>query len=131
MNLKVWREAMAQGSQFTLPSGLVVTLRRVSIFDLAAQGEIPDNLTSQVNEMIRKGTRDVTLSDFAKFEGLIDIGVKAAMLDPAVGDEPAGDTLGIHELPMLDRIAVFNWANETAQALRPFRLKPAGAVDTA
>ena len=41
MDLSAWRERRLGGEEFTLPSGLVMRLRRVSLLDLAAGGQIP------------------------------------------------------------------------------------------
>ena len=131
MDLKKWRQEQAEGKWFTLPSGLPVRCRRVSLFDLVAQGEIPDDLSAEVNAQLSRKATQLTLQDFSRFGALVDLAAQAALTEPAVTGDPETGFVSIEELPMVDRIAIFNWANDTAQALKPFRSEPASSLDSA
>ena len=121
MDLKLWREQREQGEPFELSSGLVVRLKRVSVFDLAEQGEIPAPLVGLVEGFISSQRTELSLEEFGKLAPVINLVVSAAMVDPPVAEEPDDDHLGITELPMTDRLAMFNWANSVTTRLRPFR----------
>lgn len=131
MDLRQWRALRGSGEPFTLPSGLVIRLKRVGILDLAEQGEIPAPLAGQVQEIFDEKDHALQLSDFGKFAGVINLVVKAAAVDPRVADEPDENHVGVHELPMTDRMAIFNWCNEVADALVPFRQEPEQPVGAA
>ena len=128
MKLAQWRQERRQGEPFTLPSGLVMHLKRVGILDLVEQGEIPAPLAGLVQEIVDQKEHDLQLEDFGRFSGLINLLTKAAAVDPPVADEADETHLGVGELPMADRMAIFNWCNEVTEALRPFRAESAQPV---
>ena len=66
----------------TLKSGLTVTLCRVPLLDLAAQGEIPETLQAKADEMLNAKTTSVSISDFPKYRELIEVVVKACLVTP-------------------------------------------------
>lgn len=121
MNLQEWREKQRQGEAFELPSGLVVRLRRVGLLDLLSQGSVPAPLVGMVQMLIEKANHQLGAEQFPQFAQSIDLVVKAAMVDPPVADAPGEGVLGIGELSIADRLAVFAWANAPAEELRPFR----------
>ncbi len=121
MDMRAWRARQLTGEAFTLPSGLVVRLKRVGIMDLAEQGQIPAPLAGIVQHFMDEKDHNVELADFARFSGVINLVVKAALIDPPGADEADDTHLGVDELPMTDRMAIFNWCNEAAESLRPFR----------
>ena len=129
MDLRAWRERMAQGEQFCLPSGLVVRLRRVSLMDLMEQGSIPAPLAATVEQILDRKEVKLSVSEFPRFAGVINEVVKASIVDPPMSDEPGEDVLWIRELPMGDRLAVFNWSAEAGDKLRPFRAEAGEPVD--
>jgi hypothetical protein len=133
MNLTEWRKSR-EGEIFVLQYGesrLELKLRPVSVFDLASKGEIPAPLASVVDEWI--GTKSITLtaSTFKKYEGVVDMVVKAAAVEPRIDDEPADDAIGLGELDAMEKIAIFNWALTPAAAVLPFPAKPSGDADAA
>jgi hypothetical protein len=122
MNLNEWRKKQNHGEIVTLPSGLEVTLRKASIMDLAERGQIPAPLAGTVNEMMRGGgKRTYTLSDFAEFSGIINVVAGACIVDPPVAEVGDDSHLALTELPIEDRLQIFNWANGEANHLIPFR----------
>ena len=124
--LAQWRASRT--AELTLPSGLVVTARRVGILDLVTSGQIPKPLLGMVDEVMAAGTIKITTAELERLMGLINLAVRAAVVDPPLADEPDDDHLGIHEIGAEDKLAVFNWMSGPAQAVVPFRAQPGGAV---
>ena len=124
MNLAEWRARQQQGEAFTLPSGLDVRLKKVALLDLAQAGQIPTTLRAPVAEMLkRKPDQTVDLADVEKFGQVLDVVCKACIVEPA--------ELKPEELPSYDKQAIFNWANQVAGRLEPFRRQPDGNVESA
>ncbi len=128
MDLKAWREKR-KGERKTLPSGLDVTLRRVDLLDLAVQGGIPAPLMKAADKMLI-GT-NVAVQDFEAAEPVINLVVKACVVEPAIGDEDGGDQIGVRELPVQDRLAIYNWANSGVAQLKDFRSEARAVTDSA
>jgi hypothetical protein len=123
MNLAEWRARQQEGEAFTLPSGLEVRLKKVALIDLAQAGQIPTTLRAPVAEMLkRRPDQPVDLSDVEKFGQVLDIVVKACIVAPA--------ELDVAELSSFDKQTVFNWANQAAGKLEPFRRQQSGDVES-
>ena len=123
MNLSEWRQKQA-GEEFTLPSGLDVKLRKVSMMDLAQRGSIPETIRPAVDEFITRGKDGkIGLSDIQQFGEVIDLVTRSCLVEPT--------DLDIDELTWSDKQAIFAWANEQAAGLARFRGQPNGAVETA
>lgn len=82
--LKAWRES--RRAELNLPSGLAVTVQRVSLIDVAARGEVPATLTTMADELTAKGTLSVSIAEFPKYASLINIIVGACLVDPPARD---------------------------------------------
>lgn len=113
MELSEWREARRAGEAFTLPSGLVVQLRRAQLLDLAVQGRIPSPLASLANKLLAAETMALTVEAFQEYAPVIQMIVRACLTGP--------DGLEVDELPAADLLAIYNWANEVTVMVRPFR----------
>lgn len=113
MNLAEWRAKQQGGEEGVLPSGLDVILKKVSIVDLVAGGQIPQTLSVKLNGIMKGGEVSVDLTQMAEYAEMIDIVAKACIVQP-VGLEMA-------ELPFEDKLAIFNWANEGVSQLQSFR----------
>lgn len=124
--LAAWRAART--SQETLPSGLLVTLRKVHLLDLAAQGQIPAPLVGQVEQLMQAsaGPQALGVADFPRHAAVIDLVVRAALVDPPVADEPDEAHISLAELPFGDRIHIFNWAQGEAAQVATFPEPGAG-----
>ena len=123
MNLAEWRARQQQGEAFTLPSGLEVQLKKVALLDLAQAGQIPATLRAPVAEILkRKADQPVDLNDVEKFGQVLDVVCKACIVAPA--------ELDVAELGSFDKQAIFNWANQAAGKLEPFRHQPNGSVES-
>jgi hypothetical protein len=123
MNLAEWRARQKEGEAFTLPSGLDVRLKKVALIDLAQAGQIPTTLRAPVAEILkRRPDQPVDLADVEKFGQVLDVVCKACIVAPA--------ELDVAELGSVDKQAVFNWANQPAGKLEPFRRQQSGDVES-
>lgn len=114
MNLTEWRAQRQQDEDALLPSGLEVRLRRVSVFDLAEQGKIPQTLQPQIDLFVKSSKTISALEMVQKMGELITLCCQAAITAPV--------ELVAAELPFADRLAIFNWMNEDASKLASFRI---------
>ena len=123
MKLEQWRARQQAGEAFTLPSGLEVRLKRVALLDLVQGGQIPQTLHAPVAEMMkRKPDATVEIADLEKFGKVLDLIAAACIVEPE-GLDPA-------ELPAADKQEIFNWANQAAGKLEPFRPQQNGVVES-
>ncbi|HLB47277.1 MAG TPA: hypothetical protein VJL59_09765 [Anaerolineales bacterium] len=122
MNLAEWRAKQRAGELLTLPSGLEVTARKVGLYELAATGEIPQTLWVTRDRMAREGWKP---QDLAEFMPMFDLVVEKCMLKPAIAETEDDDHISLKEMPVLDRMFIFSWANGEASALVPFPGQPA------
>lgn len=133
-SIKEWRSQSAP-TKVELPSGNVALLRKVSILDLATSGSIPSTLIVKASA-IAKGKRDWSKildnpDDMREMMGMLKPIVIAAFVDPKVGEEPSDDQLGVDEIDPEDKLAVFQWCNQGANALRSFRGESKEGVEPA
>lgn len=112
MNLEEWRKQRQAGEDAELPSGLVVRLRKVSLMDLAEQGQIPQALVPKINELMR-GKGGNSVDEVKETAGLVNVVCRACIVAP--------EGLVVDELPYEDRLAIFTWASAVATKLKPFR----------
>jgi len=131
MDLQAWRQRQHEGEEVELPSGLVVQVVRVGMIDLALRGDVPAPLVAAVNEVMAKGISNLTVENAAEYEGPINLVVKAAVQNPPVKDKADEHSLGVHELPIVDRLAIFRYCNRYGEQLRPFRRESTPAVEPA
>jgi hypothetical protein len=122
--IQEWREKN-QPQEVELPSGNTALLRKVNLLELAIAGSIPTTLIVRAQD-IKAGKEDWgnVMSDpdrLAEISSLIAPVVLAAFVEPAVAKEPDAEHLGIEEISMQDRMAVFQWCNADAEAVQPFR----------
>jgi len=132
--LQAWRAQMAEMTEVTLPSGLMVACKRVELLDLVANGQIPAPLLGAVEKLTTASDGETTKVDMAEwptYAELINVVVKATVVEPPIADESDEEHLGIQELPISDRMYVFNWANTGASALSSFRAESTGDMAAA
>lgn len=119
MKLTEWRN---RKFPFTLPSGLEVELRKVSLLDLAAKGTIPQNLMAPVEEAVaRKPGDKFTLAELKKFAEVATYVASSCLAGP--------EGLTVEELAWEDIQAIYVWANEVSGKLEPFRKEQEGTVE--
>ncbi|MBN2392174.1 MAG: hypothetical protein JXR84_15710 [Anaerolineae bacterium] len=131
MDLQAWRQKQQEGEEVELPSGLVVQMVRVGMIDLALRGDVPAPLVAAVNEVMAKGISNLTVENAAEYEGPINLVTKAAVVNPPVKDKADEHSLGVNELPMVDRLAIFRYCNRYGEQLRPFRRESTSPVEPA
>lgn len=129
MNLQEWRAKRQAQDTMTLPSGLDVTVRTVSIQDLVVQGKVPDTLFGTIDDLTGRAKAGelqdgLKTSELATMGQLILVICKAALVEPA--------ELDASELPFDDQLAVFEWVNRGASQLMTFpQTGPSNRVDNA
>jgi len=124
MNIDEWRAQRAQGEEGELPSGLTVTLQKVHILDLVAQGHIPQQLQPTLEaQMQGKATPAMDMEQLKAYREMVGIVALACI------KEPQG--LTVDELPMQDKMAIYQWAMEGGDKLATFRRKEAQPVEPA
>lgn len=117
-----------------LPSGPWVKLKRASLVDLVERGDIPDTLSAQVSELMKTtdaANADMSLDDLKQYAEAVNLVCMACFVEPPLAPEGTETALGVKEIPFVDRVMVFQWANEATETLRPFRPQPANAVPAA
>jgi hypothetical protein len=128
--LAQWRAGRTE--EVTLPSGLVVTAKRISLEDVIMSGDIPKPLMGMLSALQTEATANaLTVDRLVEFMPVVDRTVRLAILEPPIADVADDDHLSIEELPAKDRLALFSWLVQPAAALAPFRSEPVGAVDAA
>jgi hypothetical protein len=128
MDLKEWRAA--RRAELDLPSGLHVTVQRIELLDLIAQGSIPTPALAMVSDSIKQGTRvEVDLQSFAQYADLINAVVRAALISPPLSDVVDAEHMTLDEIPLNDRIAIFNWTMQGAKQIAPFSGEPGAGAD--
>lgn len=122
MDLQTWR-AQGQTKEFVLPSGLEVTLKKISLVDLATRGSIPQTLKAPIEQTLNRKTADrPTVDELAKFAEVARYVAKCCIVSPP--------ELEAEELPWEDVQAIYAWANEVGAALVPFRKEQNGNVES-
>lgn len=125
VTLAEWRAKRLH--ELDLPSGLQVKLRDVDMTDLVLTGAIPNTLidllgsedTQKLSEAeVGKKMLGENKSDFATLMSVI---VKAALVEPAIGDVPDETHIMLDELSFADKMEIFNFINRDANSVRPFR----------
>lgn len=129
IDLAAFRKQRAQVEVRVLPeSRLSVSLRTVRLMDLVLLGEIPETLDG----LVRKAqTAGIGINELKDLMPLVNVVVRACLVDPAIGNDPDETHVTLDELPVVDRLDIFSWANGGALTLQPFPGEPAGGVEPA
>lgn len=115
--VKEWKRT----EEMTLPSGNTARLRRVGLIDLIAQGGIPDTLSALATQVATTAQMRLEPAEVRQYEAVVNLVVKAALVEPAAADTAGPDCLAVREIDWLDRLEIFRWANGATTVLRPFR----------
>jgi hypothetical protein len=142
--LAQWRATRRE--ELTLPSGLIVTLQRVSMTDLLALGQLPKPLFAEIKAQAAQKAKPGELAaagldepvkaqldlnvfeKFPEFTELLEVITRACVVDPPLADLADPDHLAIGEILFDDRMAIFNWANAGAKAIAPFSVAAGGSA---
>jgi hypothetical protein len=145
--LAAWRAGRTE--EVTLPSGLTVTARRITLEDVIMSGNVPKPLLGMIDRLRSDGSIDMTnMERIVEFMPLIDHTVRMAIVEPLIIADDVWlreidpndafklkplpeDALLLSELPAADRLALFSWLVQPAAKIAPFRAESGGAVAAA
>lgn len=109
----------------TLPSGLVVTLRDVTMTDLMLTGKLPPAFVDMAEQTAKDGAGSVDLKNLMKnaadFTLMLNALVTIALVEPKIGDVADDEHITLAELPNDDKMHIFNWANREVAQITSFR----------
>jgi len=132
-NLAKWRSQKLH--EITLPSGLDVVLRDVTMTDLLFTGKLPESMLDMAQAAAENGRTDIDLKALAKngkdLKFLINELVLLCIVEPQIAETPDESHIGLDELGGEDKMFIFNWANREVEQVRSFREgenKPLAAV---
>lgn len=116
-----YRKKVSAVEEIELPvMGSAVVKIHVSVLDLAAAGQIPTTLLAEMAEM-SKGGKGGGTEMLPRILPALDALALAAFVDPPVTRDGGDDSLGLAEVSVNDKIALFARLNGAAETLRPFR----------
>jgi hypothetical protein len=131
--LAKWRASRRH--ELSLPSGLNVTVKDATIMDLVIAGNVPQSLNDLMMKQAEDGgggSMDLsTLDGTRDFGQLVNALLMVCVVEPPVAYIADDDHLGIDEIPGEDKMAIFNWANREAAAVREAGFQPADAGNPA
>lgn len=132
-NLAEWRAGRLH--DHTLPSGLEVKLRDVTMTDLMMTGRLPAPIFDLVKEAAERGDADVDLKEVSKnaadFNAMLNLLTELCLVEPRLGEVADDEHLTLAEIPADDKMEIFNWVNRDVPAVRSFRegeAEPAAGV---
>lgn len=129
MNYAEYRKQRLDGEALTLPSGLQVRVKKVSLLDLAFNGEIPQTLNPLTDDLLDRGREiKVTAADLVKYGEIVGLIAKACLIDPPVADESDETHIALKDMDADDKLELFQWANRGASQMEKFRKEQAGDV---
>ena len=136
MNLAEWRKSRVH--ELTLPSGLAVQVRDVTMTDIALSGEMPNTLLdlfldeeNDISKLPEKQMILKMLESGKEFSALLDLIASKCLVEPQIGETADEQHITLAELPQADKMEIFNWANREAASARPFREEQAQPVGAA
>jgi hypothetical protein len=111
--------------QLTLPSGLSVWVKDLTMMDLMLTGKLPPSLIDFADDAQKNGKAEIDLKKIARsgaeFKYLLDMVVLTCVVEPPIAEQADDDHLGLDEMNGDDKMAVFNWINREVSELKPFR----------
>ena len=123
MTLTEWRGRPLK--ELTLPSGLTVKLRDLTITDLAFMGKLPQSVLDLAAEAEAKGEKKIdlkaALATLGDLRAMLDAVTEVCLIEPPLADEPDDMHIALRELSADDKMAIFNFVNGEVEDLRPFR----------
>ena len=121
--LAQWRASRIH--EETLPSGLEVKLRDVTMTDLMLTGKLSEPIIDMVKQVADSGEQNFDLKMLARnaadFNQMLNLLVEISMVEPRIGEVADDDHITLAELPTDDKMFVFNIVNREVQAVRSFR----------
>ncbi len=131
-NLAAWRKQRTH--EITLPSGLMVLVRDVSMTDLLFTGKLPEAMLDMLQTAAEGNNANVDLKELFKngedMRVLVDQLTTLCLLEPLVADKADDSHITLDELSANDKMFIFNWANREVEQVRSFREGEAEPVET-
>lgn len=123
LSLAEWRASRLH--ELTLPSGLVATVRDVTMTDLLLTGKLPASFVEMASDAAQNGSAGLDLKQLAQngaeFKLMLDALVSIALVAPEIGTVSDEAHITLDELPNDDKMAIFNHVNREVTALQSFR----------
>lgn len=121
--LAQWRES--QLHELSLPSGMTVFVRDVTMTDLMFTGKLPDAMLDMADEASKSNQPNIDLKKLARngveFKALMDALCILCVVEPPIAEKADDEHISIDELNADDKMAIFNWVNREVETMRPFR----------
>jgi hypothetical protein len=122
-SLADWRASRLH--ELTLPSGLVATVRDVTMTDLLLTGKLPASFVDMADDAAKNGASKLDLRTLAEngaeFKSMLNALVGIALVMPLIGEFSDDTHITLDELPNDDKMAIFNHVNREVTALQSFR----------
>jgi hypothetical protein len=122
-SLADWRASRLH--ELTLPSGLVATVRDVTMTDLLLTGKLPASFVEMAEDAAKSGASGLDLKQLAKngaeFKSMLNALVCIALVVPLIGEFADETHITLDELPNDDKMEIFNHVNREVAALQSFR----------
>lgn len=122
-NLAKWRQERIYPK--TLPSGLQVWMRDVTITDLMLTGKLPDVMLDVIEKAEQENKDGLDLrklaKDGAELNTLMETCTILSVVEPPIADEPDEDHLGIKEISGDDKFFIFQYVNREGEKVLSFR----------
>lgn len=122
-SLADWRKSRLHDE--TLPSGLTVTLRDVTMTDLMLTGKLPLAFVDMAEKTAKEGSGTIDMKELMKnaadFTVMLDALVILALVEPKIGSTADDEHITLTEIPNDDKMHIFNWVNREVAQLTSFR----------
>jgi len=123
VNLAEWRASRIH--ERTLPSGLQVKVRDVTMTDLMLTGKLPESITTLMTDMAGNGAQEMDVALITKnateWNQMLNTLVELCLVEPQIGDVADDEHILLAEIPTDDKLDLFNFLNRGADQLRSFR----------
>ncbi len=123
-----WLKKADEIYTLTLPSGVVVKVKKLNLVDLAITGYIPFELiTSSIKTAQTLSSTDkweaISKEDLSNIVEMFDKAIQLAVVEPKVTADGANDTMPVSKVPFADKFYIFSNVVDTrsAEILKPFR----------
>ena len=121
--------------ELTMPSGLQVKVRDVTMTDLMFTGKLPQVMIDLAQESAEQGKIKLDLKmlteNAQEFRQLVDTLILLCVVEPPIAEQADEEHLSLDEMNGDDRMFIFNWVNREVEQVRSFREgenKPLAAV---
>jgi len=122
-NLADWRKNRLHA--LTLPSGLQVQVRDVTLTDLMMTGKLPAAFVEMAEDANKQGANAVDMKKLvangAEFRLMLDALAEIALVSPRIGAVADDEHVTLDELPNDDKMAIFNFVNREVEQIKSFR----------